>query len=115
MLIIGSGFPYVPGQEDMATISALHIESMLQLRDSVHARRPYLKIFTLGENVASMNDEARDRVSRSFGGSPVATGLSDFGDTLRPRYYWREWNLYEVDEVSLKRERRRKDPNEDAS
>ena len=87
VMIIGGGFPCVPGQESMATISVLHIESMLHLRDSVRARRPDLNIFTVGENVASMNDEARDRVSRSFGGSPVATGLSDFGDMLRPRYY----------------------------
>ena len=62
---------------------------------------PWAQVRTLVESVASMDDQDRNIMSKEIGSAPWKVDASQFSLCHRPRFYWIDWEVFDVPGVQV--------------
>ena len=68
-----------------------------RIRDEVKKNFPWCPVFVLMESVASMDQRDRDIMSAAIGGSPLKCDAGTLTWCHRPRLYWCDWEIIEME------------------
>eukprot|EP00438_Fugacium_kawagutii_P017132 Skav204406 [mRNA] locus=scaffold4169:257893:259056:+ [translate_table: standard] len=72
-----------------------------RVRELLKAGFPWAQVRSLMESVGSFNEEDEGHMSNSFGNSPWYIDASGLSLAHRPRLYWVDWELINLDHVQI--------------
>ena len=79
--------------------SSLYTEVIRVVQEGRDVCEGFAEVLLFGENVASADQSEVDRISADFGVSPVQVEAGEVSHGLRPRLYWMDWDIPEVEGV----------------